>query len=125
MRAVGETRHPGVPSTNGANMKVLTSGIAAGLARQHEATTLEMYLADNGIAMPKWGEPGAEEAWGEISRRYADAASGEVHVVLGSSMRPGNIWETRELGALQSNPDVTRIVAIDPSTGATRTIFER
>lgn len=102
-----------------------SSGIAAGLARQHEATTLEMYLADNGIAMPKWGEPGAEEAWGEISRRYADAASGEVHVVLGSSMRPGNIWETRELGALQSNPDVTRIVAIDPSTGATRTIFER
>lgn len=50
-----------------------------------------MYLTDNGIAMPKWGEPGAEEAWDEISRKYADAASGEVHVVLGSHMRPGNI----------------------------------
>jgi hypothetical protein len=84
-----------------------------------------MYLTDNGIAMPKWGEPGAEEAWDEISRKYADAASGEVHVVLGSHMRPGNIWETRELGVLQSNPDVTRIVAIDPRTAATRTLFER
>ncbi len=102
-----------------------SSGIAAGLAKQHDATTLEMYLTENRIAMPKWGDEGAEAAWGEISRRYADAASGEVHVVLGAQMRPGNIWETREFGALQANPDVTRIVAIDPRTGGTRTIFER
>lgn len=45
--------------------------------------------------------------------------------MLGSQMRPGNIWETRELGALQANPDVTRIVAIDPRTGGTRTFFGR
>lgn len=102
-----------------------SSGIAAGLAKQHDATTLELYLTEHDIAMPRWGDDGAEEAWGEISRRYAESASGEVHVVLGSQMREGNIWETRELGALQANPNVTRIVAVDPSTGQLRTIFER
>jgi hypothetical protein len=102
-----------------------SGGIAAGVAENHGATTLERYLVEHDIAMPRWGSPGAEEAWGDVSARYASAAHGDVHVVLGTSLREGNVWETRELGALQANPDVTRIVTIDPTTGRMTTIFER
>jgi hypothetical protein len=102
-----------------------SGGIAAGVAENHGATTLERYLVDHDISMPRWGTPGAEEAWGDVSARYAAAAKGDVHVVLGTSLREGNVWETRELGALQANPEVTRIVTIDPTTGRMTTIFER
>ncbi len=102
-----------------------SGGIAAGVAENHGATTLEKYLVEHQIAMPRWGTPGAEEAWGDVSARYASAARGDVHVVLGASLREGNVWETRELGVLQANPEVTRIVTIDPTTGRMTTIFER
>jgi hypothetical protein len=69
-------------------------------------------------------DPVGVEAWVDVSRRFAEGASGEARVVLGQT-RPGNIWETVQLPALRANPKVTRIVAIDAATGAETVIFER
>ena len=42
-----------------------------------------------------------------------------------TGMTSGSIWEKLELPALKVNPEVTRIVTIDPATGADKVIFER
>lgn len=101
-----------------------SGGIAAGLAERYGATTLELYLRDHGIAMPPWGRA-TEHLWGEISRKFAESAAGDVRVVLGRDLRPGNVWETYEFGALRDNPAVTRIIAIDPESGSMRVLFDR
>jgi hypothetical protein len=69
-------------------------------------------------------DPAGLDAWVELSRRFAEGASGEARVVLGKT-RPGNIWETVQLPALKANRRVTRILAIDAATGAETVIFER
>ncbi|EPQ21541.1 hypothetical protein J108_20675 [Mycobacteroides abscessus subsp. bolletii CRM-0020] len=56
---------------------------------------------------------------------YAESASGEVRAVIGSNLRPGNVWQTVELPRLMDNPHVNRIVVIDPDTGIETTVFQR
>ena len=77
--------------------------------------------------MPPWdpNNPKAIKEWEGISKSYADQAWGLTRGVIGKEMRPGNIWEGRENGALLKNPAVTQIDTIDPKTGATQTIFKR
>ena len=45
--------------------------------------------------------------------------------VVGSELRPGNIWENIELPRLKANPNVTKVTTIDPKTGVEKIIFER
>jgi hypothetical protein len=103
------------------------SGVSERLATMHNGTTLEGLIDQNQIAPPKWSfdDPDAERWWSEVSRTYASKVEGEVHAVVGSNLRPGNIWETVELPRLMDNPAVTRIVVIDPDTGLETVIFER
>ena len=77
--------------------------------------------------MPEWDfdNPDSLKAWDEASAAYAMQVSGEVHAVVGENLREGNIWENVELPRLRDNPDVTRIVTIDPKTHVEKTIFER
>lgn len=56
---------------------------------------------------------------------YAEQVSGEIRAVVGSELRPGNIWENIELPRLKANPNVTKITTIDPKTGVEKIIFER
>lgn len=56
---------------------------------------------------------------------YAEQVSGEIRAVIGSELRPGNIWENIELPRLKNNPNVTKITTIDPKTGIEHVIFER
>ncbi|MBZ4550172.1 hypothetical protein [Mycobacterium avium] len=84
-------------------------------------------LERNGITPPKWSfdDPAAEEWWSKVSETYAANAQGEVRAVIGSDLRPGGVWQSVELPRLMNNPNVTRIVIIDPETGTETTIFER
>lgn len=103
------------------------SGAADLYAASHNGTTLEGLIEGNGITPPKWSfdDSPSQEWWSEVSRIYASNAEGEVRAVVGSNLRPGNIWETVELPRLMENPNVTRIIIIDPDTGTETIIFER
>lgn len=101
--------------------------VAKQVATTHGGTTLELQLEKNGVVMPPWdpNNPKAVKEWEEISKSYAQQACGLTRGVIGQELRPGNIWETREKGALMGNPSVTQIDTIDPKTGTTKTIFRR
>lgn len=100
---------------------------AAGAARTGGGTTLEMLLESRGIQMPAWdaANPASVAAWQDVSAQFARGASGEVRAVLGDSLRPGNIWQTVEMPALQANPNVTTIIRVNPSSGAETVIWTR
>lgn len=109
------------PSSSGGN------GSADLFAASRSGTTLEGLLERNGISPPKWSfdDPAAEAWWSKVSETYAANARGEVHAVIGPNLRPGGVWQAVELPRLMDNPNVTKIVIIDPETGAETTIFER
>ncbi|WP_415765243.1 hypothetical protein [Pseudomonas sp. ZB1P45] len=84
-------------------------------------------MAQRGIQMPAWDatNPAVVKAWQDISAEYASGVSGTVRAVIGQSLRPGNVWETAELPALIKNPNVDKIIAIDPVTMREKAIFVR
>ncbi len=104
------------------------SGIAELIAQGSGGTTLEMRLAENGVnPLPVWNrhDPVSVQFWEDASAAYAENARGEVTAIIGSNLRPGNVWQTIEIPRLMENPEITRIMQIDPDTGQTTTIFER
>ncbi|OBB92289.1 hypothetical protein [Mycolicibacterium peregrinum] len=103
------------------------NGAADLIAGGNSATTLEGLLDANGIQPPKWSPADvyADNWWSAVSQIYAENASGEVHAVVGSNLRPGNVWENVELPRLMDNPSVTKIIVIDPETGIHTTVFQR
>ena len=80
-----------------------------------------MLIEARKIIMPTWDQnyQASIKAWEDISSEYATCASGTVTGVIGKDMRPGNIWENRELPALKNNPN------IDPKTKILTVIFQR
>lgn len=117
-------------SVDGTGIGPLTAGgngAADLIAHGSRATTLESLLEQNGIQPPKWSpnDVHAENWWSAVSQMYAEKASGEVHAVIGSTLRPGNVWENVELPRLMENPNITRIIVIDPDTGIETTVFQR
>ena len=104
------------------------SGIAERIAGGSNGTTLEMTLEKNGInPLPTWNrhDPESVRFWEDASAAYAENTRGQVTAVIGSDLRPGNIWQTVEIDRLIGNPAVTRIEQIDPDTGQLTVIFER
>ena len=89
--------------------------VARKIAESQSGTTLEALIENRGIKMPKWDatDPAVVQAWKDISADYARGASGTVRAVIGQSLRPGNVWEAAELGALKANPH-----CIDPAVFA-------
>jgi hypothetical protein len=77
--------------------------------------------------MPAWdpSKPAVMKLWEDVSTEYALQVKGEVRAVVGRELRPGNIWETKELPALMANPNVTQITIIDPETLIETVIFTR
>ena len=45
--------------------------------------------------------------------------------MIGTELRPGNIWNNIELPRLIENPNVTKIKIVDPKTRIETVIFER
>ncbi|MCV7197424.1 hypothetical protein [Mycobacterium angelicum] len=104
------------------------SGIAELIAHGSGGRTLEMTLAEHGVdPLPAWNrhDPVSINFWEDASAAYAENARGEVTAIVGSSLRPGNVWQNIEIPRLMENPNVTRIVQIDPDTGQSVVIFER
>ncbi len=104
------------------------SGIAERIAGGSNGTTLEMTLEKNGInPLPAWNrhDPESVRFWEDASAAFAENTRGQVTAVIGSDLRPGNIWQTVEIDRLIGNPAVTRIEQIDPDTGQLTVIFER
>ncbi|WP_100484957.1 endonuclease [Mycobacteroides abscessus] len=103
------------------------NGAADLIADGSRATTLEGLLDSNGIKPPKWSptDDYAQQWWNGTSQMYAENASGEVRAVIGSNLRPGNVWQTVELPRLMDNPNVSRVVVIDPDTGIETIVFQR
>lgn len=101
--------------------------VARRVATRNSGTTLEALIENRNIKMPAWNatNPEVVQAWKTISADYATGASGTVRAVIGKSLRPGNVWETAELPALMKNPNVERIVTIDPVTNIETEIFTR
>jgi hypothetical protein len=101
--------------------------VARKVAAARGGVTLEAIIEERGISMPSWDptNPASLQAWEEASRQYAAGASGEVRAVIGKSLRPGSVWETIELKALKANPRVTKIIEIDPATGAETVVVSR
>ena len=100
---------------------------AANIAKSRGGVTLESTIETQNIVMPEWdfNNPSTMEAWDLASGAYAEQVSGEIRAVIGSELRPGNIWENVELPRLKNNPNVTKITTIDPKTGVENIIFER
>ncbi|GAA3586146.1 hypothetical protein GCM10022419_080350 [Nonomuraea rosea] len=114
---------------------------AADIAETKGGTTLESLMDSRGIPQANWDpnkmewdpdetawdllKAHVDDAWKQVSLTYARNASGEVRVVLGESLRPGNVWESTEFPALKRNPNVTKITQIDLVTGRETVIFER
>ena len=101
--------------------------IAADIAKSNGGTTLEMLIEARKIIMPTWDQnnQASIKAWEDISSEYTACASGTVTGVIGKDLRPGNIWENRELPALKNIPNITIIVVIDPKTKISTVIFQR
>jgi len=102
-------------------------GSADLFATSQGGTTLEGLLEENGVKPPLFdpADADSQEWWSQVSGMYAENVQGEVHAVVGANLRPGNVWETVELPRLIDNPNVTKIVVIDPETGLQKTIYER
>lgn len=101
--------------------------VARQIATENKGTTLEALIEERNIHMPPWdtGNPEVVQAWKAISADYAKGVSGTVRAVIGRNLRPGNVWETAELPALINNPNVDRIITIDPVTKVETEIFVR
>jgi hypothetical protein len=100
---------------------------AARIAKKNGGVTLESAIEAQGIRLPKWefNDPSAVKAWQNASETYAKQASGEVRAVIGPSVKPDSIWNMVELPALKENPNVTKIITVDPVTQAETIIFTR
>jgi len=88
------------------------------IAKSKGGTTIDEVLTTQNITLPKFNPTDASisEIWEQTSKAYAKNASGEVKAVIGQTLRDNNVWENIELPALISNPNVTKIIKIDPKT---------
>ncbi|MCR2762628.1 hypothetical protein NQ152_03805 [Microbacterium sp. zg.B48] len=105
---------------NGVGVGPGGSGIAENIATGSGGRTLEQTLAANGVdPLPVWNQKDPESVrfWEDASAAFAENASGQVRAVVGSDLRPGNIWQTVEIPRLVDNPNVTSISQLDPDTG--------
>jgi len=79
-------------------------------AKAHGKEVLGKSLAKHGIKIPsKTKSPYSHKLWKFASKVYAQRASGHVHAVLGSTRKPGNIYDTIEKPALMKNKKVTKL----------------
>lgn len=92
--------------------------IALEIATSKKGITLEALIEKNNIAMPDWDitNPKSIKIWQKTSESYAKQSSGEIRAIIGKNVRGNSVWNEYELPALKSNPNVSKIIVIDPKT---------
>jgi hypothetical protein len=97
------------------------------IANESGGTTLEGALADADITMPVFSDrtPEAIQAWELASRIFAEQASGDVFVVMGTEIRDGNVFQTLEFPTLQANQNVRRVIRMDNQGREVEVLFDR
>ncbi len=100
---------------------------ALNLANKNGRVTLEGVVERQGIKMPEWdtSSPASIQSLERCFAAYARQAAGEVRAYVGSTLRPWNFWETVELPNLKANPNVTKIIVVDPKTLVEKVVFVR
>jgi RHS repeat-associated protein len=107
------------------NEAVFWSGIeggdttAANWVAENGGATLETTMAENGVELPAWdaNNPETVAAWRQASADFASGASGDVTVLQQDVVRVNSVWAEVEYPALQANPNITSITAVNPVTG--------
>jgi len=108
----------------GKNGPVSVGKDAEHFAKAHGKEVLDP--TKHGISIPTRKEnPYSNKLWGFASKVYAQRASGDVHAILGSTRRPGNVYDTIEKPALMKNKKVTRLTEHDAATGKTTVVKGR
>ncbi|HMJ20728.1 MAG TPA: RHS repeat-associated core domain-containing protein [Terriglobales bacterium] len=99
---------------------------AATWAAQNGGATLESTLASRGITLPAWNasNPTTVAAWRQAGIEFAAGARGNVRVLQTDALRVDAIWRA-EFRALQANPNVNSIRAINPNTGRDVLLWSR
>jgi filamentous hemagglutinin len=84
-------------------------------------------MAERGIQLPAWdaANPDVIMAWRAASRQFAEGAQGAVRVLQGESVRATSVWAEVEFPALQANPAVTSITAVDSVSGVEALLWAR
>jgi uncharacterized membrane protein YgcG/DNA-directed RNA polymerase subunit H (RpoH/RPB5) len=87
-------------------------------AQKNGGQTLEALLEFRKIELPRLSrsDPVTKEIWDQVSESYAKQALGTVKAIVGKSSTAESVWKSIELPALMDNPNVTRIIEIDPLT---------
>lgn len=101
--------------------------VANEYATKNGFATMGMKLEQSKDDIPEWDFDDEESVsgWEELSRMYAEQASGDVRVIARPPLRKGNIFEAVELPALKKNKKVRSVTMIDPDTGEKNEIFRR
>jgi len=89
--------------------------INALIARDNGKDTLNMMFDRVGISLPEYDsdDSNSVECWETASRIWAENASGEVGVSVGSAINRNSVFAAIELDLLKANDNVTSIVVYD------------
>ncbi|KIM37924.1 hypothetical protein M413DRAFT_30576 [Hebeloma cylindrosporum] len=103
------------PSKNG---PVSVEKDAERYAKAKGKEVLAPTLQKQGINIPAQKDsPYSYKLWKYASKVYAQRTSGSAHAVLGSTRRPGNIYDTIEKPELMKNKKVTKLTEHNAETG--------
>jgi len=96
---------------------------AQNFAKAHGKELLAPSLEKHGINIPSHLEnPYSHKLWNMASKTFAHRASGHVHAILGSTRRPGNVYDTIEKPTLMKNKKVTKLTEHNAETGETTVV---
>ena len=107
--------------TGGADFVVDSPGTAI----PADAARLRAGLEQRGVSLTAWDATNPASAWRRASADFASGASGTVRGLQQDALRINSVWTEVEYPALRANPSVTRIVSVDPRTGAEAVLWSR
>ena len=96
-------------------------------AKKNGGKTLEMKLRESGTKLPVYNKNNRSsvKAWDNASRSFAKGAKGNVRVLHNKSVGTSSVWRRIEYPALKNNPNVNRIIAVNPKSKTETILWQR